>query len=75
MKRLKDSTIKKYTNNQLINYLDRLQSKLDEPLYRTIGAQVYAYNQNERAYDFECNNYQRESIIDCIRRSWNALNI
>tara|TARA_R100000734_G_C3293525_1_gene85004 strand:- start:90 stop:317 length:228 start_codon:yes stop_codon:yes gene_type:complete len=75
MKRLKDSYIKKWTNKQLINYLNRLQSKLDEPLYRIIGAEVFAYNQNELAYYFECNNLDKELILDCIRRSWNALNI
>ena len=75
MKRLKDSTIKRYTNDQLINHLDRLQSELDEPLYRITCNQVFAYNQNMKAYCFECTNYHRESILDCIRRSWNALNI
>jgi len=76
MKRLKASTIERYTNNMLLNHLDRLQSELDKPLYRvTACKKVFAYNQNNRAYYFECNNLDKELILDCIRRSWNALNI
>lgn len=75
MTRLKDSHLDKWTNDQLVNYLNRLQSKLDEPRYKIIGNQVFAYNQNMQTYAFECDNRDRRSILDCICRSWDALSI
>lgn len=75
-KRLKETTIAKYSNKQLINHLDRLQDKLTEPLYRVTACNtIFAYDRLDRIYFFECSNTNREAIIECIRKTWNALSI
>ena len=76
MKRLKETTIAKYSNDQLITHLDRLQDKLTEPLYRVTACNtIFAYDRSDRIYFFECSNTNREAIIECIRNTWNALSI
>jgi len=76
VKRLKDSTIKRYTNEQLINHLDRIQSELDEPLYRVTACKsIYEYREEKQAYVHYSRGRSRSLILSCIRRSWYTLGI
>jgi len=78
MKLLKESTIKRYSNKQLLKHLDRLSDHFEKlnpagtpaPLRIDYSyGKVYKYDfLNLSGYHFECSTEDRDYIISLIKR-------
>lgn len=77
IKRLKSTTVKAYTNNQLTRHLDRLQDKFERcsPFRISISGQVFEYSAIDNAYYFTFTTNDRHSIIDAIESTYRQLGI
>ena len=77
MKRLKATTIKTYTNNQLTRHLDRLQDKFERcsPFRISTSGQVFEYSKADNAYFYTFTTNDRYSIIDAIESTYRQLGI
>ena len=77
MKRLKETTIKAYTTNQLLKHLDRL----DDQHIKTAGSSAYRIDfqsgqvlkSNGDHCFFYCSDYDRDVIISAIRGLYQRL--
>ena len=68
MKRLKPNTVKKYTNQQLLNHMNRLLDLFETPAPYRIDTYVREYYETERAYLPAFSLSNREAIIEAIER-------
>lgn len=79
MKLLKENTIKRYTNKQLLKHLDRLSTFVNEKLSPAgwpaplridyAYGKVYKYDYSlSDSYCFECSTEDRDHIISLIKR-------
>jgi hypothetical protein len=77
MKRLKDSTIKKYNNHQLLNHLDRLLLLFPIAPYRICDNLIFELKPglNFESYYFAFSNLDRDRIIDAIETVYLKLNM
>ena len=67
MKRLKDSTIKRYSNKQLVKHLDRLLDLFDLAPFRLSGCgEVFEYDPANNAYIFSFDTEDRDTLILAI---------
>ena len=77
MKRLKDSTVKQYNNEQLLNHLDRLLSLFSIAPYRICDNMVFELKDglNFESYHFAFSDLERDQIIDAIETVYLKLNM
>ena len=77
MKRLKDTTVNKYTNQQLLNHLDRLLSLFPVAPYRICDNLIFELKQglNFESYHFAFSDLDRDQIIDSINTVYLKLNM
>jgi hypothetical protein len=77
MKRLKDSTVKRYTNQQLLNHLDRLLSLFSVAPYRICDNLIFELKPslNFESYHFAFSDLDRDRIIDSIETVYLKLNM
>ena len=73
MKRLKDTTVNKYTNKQLVNHLDRLLSLFPVAPFRICENLIFKLEENE--YYFSFSDLDRDQIIDSINTVYLKLNM
>ena len=67
MKRLKTSTIKRYSNKQLVRHLDRLLDLFDLAPFRLTGCgKVFEYDLSNNSYFFSFTTEDRDTLIIAI---------
>ena len=77
MKRLKETTIKRYDANQLSNHLDRLLNAFEAGTapYRCDRYAIWEHHQEFNIYGFYCQYDDRDAIIDAINDVYKQLGI
>lgn len=67
MKRLKTSTIKRYSNKQLVRHFDRLLDLFDLAPFRLTGCdKVFEYDPSNNCYFFSFTTDDRDTLIIAI---------
>lgn len=73
MKRLKDSTITRYSKDQLLNHLERLLCKFYEAPYRVQTGSIFELD-NDGSY-YHSSRVDRVSLINCIEACYDLLGL
>ena len=64
---LKESTIKKYTNKQLLNHIAIVMSKRENPFFR-VDQYRGLYRLQHNHYVFYCSSHNRDELIQVIKK-------
>jgi len=71
MKRLKESTVKSYSNSQLLNHLENLLCQFWDSPYRIVTGSIFELD-NDGSYYHSCS-IDRGSLIECIEACYEML--
>jgi hypothetical protein len=67
MKKLSESTIKRYNKVRLMKHLERFLSYVDSASYRVHNGSIYQLSNCGSYYEFYCSAYDRDDLIEVLR--------
>ena len=76
-KRLKETTITKYTNKQILKHLDRLLDLFDDAPFRIdeVHGRIYILSSRKDTYLYFCCFWNRENILNALDTTYRKLGL
>ena len=66
MTKLKHTTIRRYTNKQILRHLDRFLSHQEAPALRITYDTIYQYDSSSHAYYPALSTHDRDDILEAL---------